>query len=100
MSDEQDLRTRLNQQTARIAWQELATHFARGTTVYVEPGLDLVEVACQFAEDRAAEIQVLMTTQRVAAVSEQQAADWFACEQQVWAVVVAPWVLVQPVAQH
>ncbi len=100
MSDPQDLRTRLNAQTARIAWHELAPHFARGTTVYVAADLDLVEVACQFAEDNAAEIQRLMTEQRVAAVTEQQAADWFASDQQMWAVVVAPWVLVQPLRTH
>ena len=100
MSDEQDLRARLNAQTARIPWSELAAHFARGTTIHVATDLDLVEVACQFAEDRAADISVLMSDQRVAAVNEALAAEWFAKDQQVWAVVVAPWVLVQPVTAH
>lgn len=100
MSDEENLRTRLNQQTARIDWHELALHFARGATVYVAPGLDLVDVACLFAEDSVTEIQVLMSEQRVGAVSEQQAAQWFDGDQQMWAVVVDPWVLVQPLSQH
>ena len=100
MTDDTDLRTRLNHETARIDWAELQPHFARGTTVYVAPGLDLVEVACQFADDNAAEIQRLMSDQRVALVSERQAGDWAGSNQTMWAVVVAPWVLVQPCHAH
>ena len=73
MTDETDLKTRLNRETARIHWHELQPHFARGTTVFVAPDLDLVEVACQFAEDNAAEIQRLMTAQRVGRVTEPDA---------------------------
>ena len=34
----------LNQQTARVHWQELETHFARGVVIQVASDLDLVEV--------------------------------------------------------
>lgn len=100
VSDETDLKTRLNRETARINWHELQPHFARGTTVFVAPDLDLVEVACQFADDNAVEIQRLMTAQRVGRVTEQQALEWAQSGQEMWAVVVAPWVLVQPLQRH
>lgn len=100
VTDDTDLRTRLNRETARIHWQELQPHFARGTTVFVAPGLDLIEVACQFAEDNVAEIQRLMTRQDVGRVTEAQASEWAAVNQEMWAVVVAPWVLLQPHQTH
>lgn len=96
MTENDDLTLRLNQETARIGWASLQPHFARGSTVYVCPDLDLVEVAACFARDDSAAIRAWMDGGEVARVSAEQAAAWHdqACE--MWAVVVAPWVLVQP----
>ena len=41
----EELSIRLNTETARISWQELERHFARGALLTVSPGLDLVEVS-------------------------------------------------------
>ncbi|MDF1781417.1 MAG: DUF2288 domain-containing protein [Alcanivoracaceae bacterium] len=100
MTDESDLKTRLNRETARISWLALQPHFARGNTVFVSPDLDLIDVAGFFADDNADEIQRLMLDQRVALVSEAQALQWSDAQQDMWAVVIAPWVLVQPVMTH
>lgn len=98
MMEDSDLNTRLNKETARIAWKDLQSHFARGVAVYVAPELDLIDVAKHFAADEATKIQSLMSDQRVALVSEAQAGEWAEADQEMWAVVVLPWVLVQPVA--
>lgn len=93
------LNEKLNTETARIAWSELQPHFARGAAVYVAPQLDLIEIARHMAEDHAAQLQPLMEQGLFGMVSEDQARRFVADNQDMWAVVVAPWVLVQPVTE-
>lgn len=90
------LQEKLNLETARIAWQELQPHFARGAAVFVDAGLDLLTVAKWMAEDNSAEIGKLMQQQQFGVVSEQ-AHEFLRNNQEMWALVVAPWVLVQPI---
>lgn len=99
-TDLQVLKAKLNQETARAGWLELQPFFARGQTVFVAGDLDLVEVAAAFAEDQTGPLQRWRQEGRVDKVSDQQARDWLAANQQLWTVVVAPWVLVQPVRPH
>ena len=46
------LRAKLNLETARIPWAELQRFFARGVAVWIAPGLDLVDTAVAFSQDR------------------------------------------------
>ena len=85
----------LNQQTARIRWQELETHFARGVVIEVDSELDLVEVATCFANDDKAAVEQWINDGRVQHLRMATARDWEAREPELWAVVVAPWVVVQ-----
>ena len=82
-------------QTARIAWHDLQTHFARGAVVVVAPELDLVEVAVQLGLDNTASFQSWIDGGEVAAPTEAQAMAWFEANAEFWAVVAAPWVLIQ-----
>lgn len=95
--DEQEveLRGKLNSETARIAWPELERHFARGVVVVVAPGLDLVEVAHAMARDDSAALAAWMQAGQVARAEAEQALDWHARQAVFWAVVVAPWVVIQ-----
>lgn len=90
------LNDKLNLETARIAWADLQVHFARGAAVYVAPELDLVAVARLVVDDDGREIARLMAEGKFGMVSEAQAAVFWAENREMWAVVVAPWVLVQP----
>lgn len=90
------LNDKLNLETARIAWTDLQVHFARGAAVYAAPELDLVAVARLVADDDGREIARLMAEGKFGMVSEAQAAAFWAENREMWAVVVAPWVLVQP----
>lgn len=90
------LRARLNLETARITWQELQRYFAAGKVIEVDPVLDLIEVAACLAEDNAPQLKNWLTQAQVGQLSDAQARTW--AEQppdNLWAVVVAPWVLVQ-----
>lgn len=90
------LNDKLNLETARINWQELQPHFARGAAVYVSPDLDLIQTARLMADDDTATLGKLMQQGKFGVVSEAQAQQFVADNQAMWAVVVAPWVLVQP----
>ncbi len=99
-SDTDILKAKLNQETARAQWAELQPFFARGQTVAVAGDLDLIEVAVAFAEDRAEQLQQWRAQGRVDGVQDEQARAWFEAGQELWTVVVMPWVLVQPVRPH
>lgn len=93
MSDE--LRQRLNTETAHIRWQELERHFAQGAVITVTAALDLIEVAARMAENDTVAIQGWLEDERVHRTTSDEALRWSQSERELWAVVVAPWVLVQ-----
>lgn len=90
------LSDKLNLETARISWLELQPHFARGAAVYVAKDLDLIGIAKMMADDNSAALAELMQQGRFGVVTENQARQFLDDNQDMWAVVVAPWVLVQP----
>ncbi|SKA85221.1 hypothetical protein SAMN02745130_02594 [Thiothrix eikelboomii] len=89
------LRTRLNLETGRITWQELGFFFARGRVLQVAADLDLIEVASALANDEAPQVSAWLKTQQLSVLSDLTAKAWAGDDQQLWAVVVAPWVVVQ-----
>ena len=89
------LRAQYHGQTARIRWHELRSSFARGSVIGVAAGLDLVEVAVQLGLDNAAQFERWISAGSVAPVSDEQALAWYDANQELWAVVAPPWVLVQ-----
>ncbi len=94
---EEVTRAKVNLETARIAWRELQRYFAGGNAIYVSVDLDLVEVAYQISADNKAQVQTWMEGGQVARVTDQQALAWYEADADMWAVVVSPYVLVQPV---
>jgi hypothetical protein len=95
--DQEELKVKLNTETGRISWQELLPHFARGVVIRVAGELDLVEVASRFAADDKGQVTTWLTSGEVARASDQDAREWNQASPEFWAVVVAPWVLVQVV---
>ena len=89
-------RTKLNLETARIAWKELQRFFASGGAIFVSQELDLIEVAFQLSEDNKLQVERWMLAGQVAVVSDEQALAWYEADAEMWAVVVSPYVLVQP----
>lgn len=94
---EEIYRAKVNLETARIAWRELQRYFASGAAIYVSPDLDLVEVAYQVSADNKAQVEQWMQAGQVTRVSDEQALAWYEADSDMWAVVVSPYVLVQPV---
>lgn len=89
------LRSRLNQETARLPFTELLRHFAAGSVVKISSELDLVDVAVQFSQDNKQQVADWMAAQKIQRAEDSDAEKWLAASQELWAVVVSPWVLVQ-----
>ncbi|MEE4217242.1 MAG: DUF2288 domain-containing protein [Xanthomonadales bacterium] len=87
----------LNAQTGRISWPELARYFARGLVVCVCRGEDLVAVAEMLIGDDAQEVSKLYEDGLLHRALDEDAMRWQEENTAFWAVVVAPWVLVQEV---
>jgi len=95
-TNEIPLDQKLNLETARINWHELQIHFfARGICIYVAPRLDLINIAYNIATNKSAAI-ALIQEGKIGKVSGIMAQQYYDCNQPMWAVVVMPYVLVQP----
>ncbi|OEY65799.1 DUF2288 domain-containing protein [Marinobacter sp. X15-166B] len=90
-----ELITKLNLETSKIGWRELQTYYARGHVVQVAPELDLLTVAVELVADNTAQFESWMATGKVGEVSADLARSWYDRDTELWAVVIAPWVLVQ-----
>ena len=92
---EQLLRQEYHSQTARMHWHDLQTYYAAGSVITVSSELSLVDVAVQLGLDNTECFQDWIAAEKIAAVSDDQALTWYEANQELWAVVAAPWVLVQ-----
>lgn len=86
---------KLNQETGKINWHELQRHFARGVVIVVAKDLDLVKIAEQISNDEGALIEPHLKSEKIYRATDQDALRWNDQNQSFWAVVIAPWVLVQ-----
>ncbi|MEM7195000.1 MAG: DUF2288 family protein [Pseudomonadota bacterium] len=93
--DQLPLDQRLNLQTGRVYWDELAPHFARGVVLTVDRTVDLIGLAEIMVADDKDKISSLMEIGHLEKTSVQSASKWNDSGQTLWALVVAPWVLVQ-----
>ena len=91
------VRQELNDQTGKIEWKELERHFARGVVVKVVPELDLVIVGEEMVKDNKEKFEKWAAEGKVVRASEEDARAWVDRDPLFWAVVVAPWILVQEV---
>lgn len=96
---EEDIRLKLNRETSKIHWHELQKFYAKGAVVAVNKGMDLIDVAVQFSEDNKAQVEAWLTEGCVGLVKDKQAQQWYQENTLHWAVVIAPWVLVQAVEE-
>jgi len=87
----------LNAQTGKLSWPELARHFARGVVVRVSAGQDLLKIAESLVGDQSDEIEQLYEQGLLRRALDDDAITWQENSTEFWAVVVAPWVLVQEI---
>ncbi|MCP5162952.1 MAG: DUF2288 domain-containing protein [Hahellaceae bacterium] len=95
IADDDTLRAKILLDTARINWLDLQRYFARGATIKVDPSLNLIDVGFELYRDNKATFEGWMAEGLVGAIEPEQAQQWFDTQKELWAVVIAPWVLVQ-----
>lgn len=96
MSNEiSELYAQLLGQTARISWAEIMPYFAKGMVLWVASDQDLVAVAELIINDDKKKVSALMQQKALLNLQDQQALDFQQRDPELWAVVIAPWVLVQ-----
>jgi hypothetical protein len=93
----EEILAQINLETSKFAWTELLPFFAKGMAIYVSHKLDLIKVAYALSEDNTRQLETWMTEGLVANVSDEQASAWHESNVTVWAAVIKPWVLVQPI---
>ena len=86
---------KLNQETGKINWSELQRHFARGALIVVEKDIDLVNIAEQISKDQESVIKHYLEDGKIRRATDDDAIEWNYKSQVFWAIVIAPWVLVQ-----
>lgn len=100
MSDlvDSELRAKLNADTGKLAWPELERYFARGVVIVAAPGLDLVDAAVKITQDDKEAVKSWMESGELRHPEMDDARDWLERQPIFWALVVAPWVLIQELA--
>lgn len=86
---------KLMRETGKIEWKLLASHLESGGLVLVKNPLDLVKVAYSFAKDDKNAVADWLASGDLQRVEAPQVEEWNAANPTFWAVVVAPWVLIQ-----
>ena len=92
-----ELIAKLNAETSKLSWSELERFYASGLVVAVGKGMDLIEVACQFSLDNKTAVEGWLAAGSVYKVESQHARQLAEKSVMFWAVVIAPWVLIQAV---
>ena len=91
------LRTKLNMQTGKILWPEIQRCFARGVVLVVAHHADLLKIAADIVHDNQAVVEDCLAVGELKRASIEDARSWQKREPLFWAVVAAPWVLVQEI---
>ncbi|WP_333607087.1 DUF2288 family protein [Arsukibacterium sp.] len=96
--DEHDpalIEAKIISETAKISWLDLQKFYAAGSVLKVAAQADLVKVALALQQDDTAKISRWLASAEIGQPSVEQAQQWYQQQTQLWAVVIAPWVLVQ-----
>ncbi len=87
----------LVKQTAKIPWSELERFFAAGKVIEVQAPLNLVTVGMALKEDDVEPFNAWIKAGEVAPINDDTAQLLHEQSASVWALAMAPWVLIQTV---
>ncbi len=93
--DQQDLKQKLNHETAVIEWRELEVFFARGQLIFVDQRIDLIDAACEVTLDNKSMIEKWLENNSLFLIDIDWVKQHCQADRLFWAVVVSPFVLIQ-----
>lgn len=91
---------KLEKYTGEVDWNYLRPHFTAGALIYVDPGLSLVEVGYAFTEDNSEKVAEWRIAGDVLTPSQPHADYWESSGARFLALVVSPFVLIQPLTDE
>lgn len=94
--DKQSTQEKLEKYTGVVDWEYLKPHFDTGALIYVDPCLVITKVGEIFAKDDTQQIQAWLKSGDIVKPSELHAVWWAENPQDFTALVVSPFVLMQP----
>lgn len=84
--------------TGEVGWKYLKPHYRSGNLLWVDPELDLKEVAKAFTGDQTEQVAEWLGRGDLVRIGDLHAEQWEDGDDQFLAVVVTPFVLMQPAA--
>jgi len=94
-----ELSTKLNTQTGKVSWPDIQRHFARGVVLVVDCQADLLNIAADIVRDNHAVVEDFLANEDLKKASIEDARSWQENDPLFWAVVVAPWLLIQEIQE-
>jgi len=94
--DGQTTQEKLKKYTGVVDWEYLKPHFQAGALIYVDPSLSITDVGLAISEDQAKKIQAWLKSGDLVKPSEPHAEWWHKSQEKFLALVVSPFVLMQP----
>jgi hypothetical protein len=89
------IQEQLQKDRADIEWEALIPHSQRDSVIFVEDGLDVVEVGVAIAQDETAKVQAWIAEQLIHKPTAQQLSLWNQAPDRLFnAVIVQPYVLI------
>ena len=96
--DSQSTPEKLEKYTGDVDWEYLKPHFESGALIYVDPTLSITEVGQALADDNKEKIETWLKSGDLVKPSEPHAQWWQENPESFTALVVSPFVLMQPAA--
>lgn len=87
---------KLEKYTGEVSWEYLKHHFESGALLYVDPSLDLAKVGQALTTDDSESVLGWKKSGDLVVPSEPHAAYWKESGLKFKALVVSPFVLIQP----
>ncbi len=85
--------------TGDVDWNYLKPHYKSGAMIYVDPDLDLSEVAQAFTKDDKAKVQAWLKAADLVKPSHLHEEWWEHDQPRFTVVVITPFVLAQPLSE-
>ena len=96
--DSQTTPEKLDKYTGVVDWEYLKPHFDSGVLIYVDPCLSITDVGQALADDDKEKTQAWLKSGDIVKPSDLHANWWLENPQEFTALVVSPFVLMQPVS--
>ncbi len=95
-NDPSSLLEKLEKYTGEVDWAYLKPHYRNGALVWVDPAISITEVGHAFSIDDAERVLAWRKSGDIVTPSEPHAAHWEERQARFIALVVSPFVLIQP----